>query len=210
MKTLLSIMLLAASTAGASPPQGEVGLTYAETARTQHRLGLGAGFCGATAVAPNILLTASHCLAADSTTVPVGGELRTILERVDDGKDHALIRVDGSHFPAIARVRVARPRYAENLHVHGGPRSYTGRMFRRGYVMGQDEYKTAAWGVPYYVLDMLIFFGDSGSGVFDDNGLLVCSMSAIDIDVGDQESRIQTAACLGFSFTTQQLVDIKS
>jgi hypothetical protein len=78
-------LLLALFTAGcaeAHPPIRDVAL----------RLDLANGVCSATAVGPDVVLTATHCMDGNRITA-INGKAAYALKRIDDGKDHSLVRV---------------------------------------------------------------------------------------------------------------------
>jgi hypothetical protein len=136
--------------------------------------------CSATAIGPYALLTAGHCVE-NGNEIFVDGKSAKIMVVLNDGHDHAILLLDGMKFEKFAEVKQRPLQPSEDLFIIGNPRGYT-RQYRRGYVMGTslmhvdlppDDKKN----IQFYVMDINGFYGDSGSGIFDKSGKLVCVFS---------------------------------
>jgi V8-like Glu-specific endopeptidase len=114
------------------------------------RLDLANGVCSATAVRPHLLLTATHCMEGNRI-VAIDGKPAHALKRVDDGKDHSLVRVS---------VRFKKWARLGHSPVSGDHVRWIGQPTAEVWVQADS------------------FGGDSGAGVFCDNGLICGVVSA--------------------------------
>ena len=132
---------------------------YAVSLRIQRKDGW--WICGGTKVGPHTILTATHCVIKQTQLV-INGEPVPVLHIAADSNDHALV-VLGTTFSSWARLG-PRPSMSARVFIYG---ETTGNfLFRNGYVAGYDHDSSM-------VLDMTVWFGDSGSGVFNSRGQLV-------------------------------------
>lgn len=127
--------------------------------------------CGATAVGPHTVLTASHCLA-DVRVITLDGLPYDVVSVTHDGADHALIRVEGTFKRWAKRGDPAK--VGDAVYFRGSPRGFT-PLYRWGQVSG--HYTEA--GDRFTLYDMQVAPGDSGSGVFNDDGELVGVVSVL-------------------------------
>ncbi len=140
------------------------------------RLNVKDGICSGTIVAPSVILSAQHCFQKEekgwglpaSTTMLVDGYQVKILAIVFDGNDHAMVKVDFV-FRDYAHLGKPAPMGA-HIHYWGNPAGLV-RVYREGYVTS------------YYHSEMMMdingFFGDSGTGIFDEHENLVGVISSI-------------------------------
>lgn len=149
MRWLLLPLLLVSCAASSVAPLRPVAL----------RLTFEDGTCSGTAVGPQLVLTATHCFGR---LTHINGQPAYALRRVDDGKDHSLVKVN-VRFGAWAR-RGAPPEQGDRLRWLGNPGGLE-NVYREGYVA------TVIDGAS--LLDAQVFQGDSGSGVFNESGQLV-------------------------------------
>jgi hypothetical protein len=165
----------------------------------------GIGKCSATAVGPHTILTADHCVVNDGLMMlDIGdGNVVEVVSIVSDDKDHVLIRVK-HRFKAWAYVRRSPLRMGEAVHYFGNPGEMTdilrvGRLIGLEDVMLPHPDTMQPWPQKdVQVYDFQAGGGDSGSGVFDQRGLLVAVVSATYSD------RIRVALCLPLAFTREQ------
>lgn len=135
-------------------------------ARVKQAVGLltftGGGSCSGTFIGPGLLLTASHCFREGDWLLTVNNQPVNVESIRHDGADHALVVVDYEN-PYWAETS---PNLAQGqpVFMYGNPANKRD-LFRRGYISGWD-------GQQIYV-DMMIGHGDSGAGVFDDQGRLI-------------------------------------
>lgn len=129
------------------------------------------GSCSATAIRPHVILTATHCLHGGAIAAD-GGPL-TVKRRIDDGNDHTLLIV-AQTFGANAQF-APMPKAGAVVRVTGNPAELRA-LYAQGTVAG--DYQGDA------LLNLPIFFGDSGAAVLDDRGCIVGVISGIRVLAG--------------------------
>ena len=152
------------------------------------RLKFTTGICGGTAIGPNKVLTAKHCLAAGAL-VSVNDRKVEPGEVVELAADVATIEVTGITFKHIATIG-GQPAQGDRVRWFGHPGGAS-FLFRTGYVV-------RAW-TDEIVIDSQAFSGDSGSGVWDDRGRLIgvlSSMRALNTVADGNLYRIQFAVAI--------------
>jgi hypothetical protein len=120
------------------------------------------GICSATAIGPHAIATASHCMATVKDEVRFRGINYRVVKVMHDGKDHALVILDGDMGAFARRGRNAR--LGETLWMWGNPMGLP-QVLRRGEVSRVSADET--------LLDCRCFNGDSGMGLFNEAGQLV-------------------------------------
>lgn len=135
--------------------------------------------CGGTVVVrSDVILTAAHCVDKDSGTVAtVDGEPVKPKLVVVDKTDHALIVL-----PKALPNPPARWNRAPVLHQGAvvqlwGSHNHYSDLYRRGYVMGTCHVLRCVsgevWEAKVTMVDLPVYYGDSGSGVFNEKNELV-------------------------------------
>lgn len=176
MKAFASLVLLTVLSACSWPAKGDVPDTYGKS-KTLLIVNESGGLCGASFVAQDVLLTATHCLkegqsfnvsTSNGTTYHVAKE--DILVRVDDKADHLLLKLNMA-FPRelVSSIRRDPPKETERLTIWGHPGSLTW-TFRPVTVAREGD---RGW-----LVDCTCFMGDSGSPFFDKQGRIVGIMSS--------------------------------
>ena len=165
MRTL-TLLLTLLMTAGCS---GCVSVPSHDSLRASaHRIDFG-GACGATAVSATEAITAAHCLGKLPGTLD-GIPVVLTQTRMLAG-DVVRITFDRPTFKTWARIG-PRPLEGDRVRYWGQPGGWE-MVYREGYVIRGWTTQT--------LVDANGWFGDSGSGIFDDEGRLVAVMSAISI-----------------------------
>ena len=125
-------------------------------------LGFTDGSCSGTIIAPDKVLSASHCFQ--------GGRLLTVnmvpvnvITYQHDGSDHAVVTLDTT-FPSFAPINYGGMAQGERVFMYGNP-SGQADMLRRGYVSGSVGLGT--------LLDLPVSQGDSGAAIFNERGEVV-------------------------------------
>lgn len=132
--------------------------------------------CSGTAVAPGVLLTATHCLWSVQfdpnselvSSLFMGSEKYEISKVVIDGGDNALVVFAKPVFPVFATFKPRQLLTGEKIAFSGYPGGTLGFHYRSGIVMGPAPGDSiGSW------VDVNLFPGDSGSGVWSSTGELV-------------------------------------
>lgn len=124
--------------------------------------------CSGTAVGPDLILTAEHCL--DGALVTVNGhKVRQARVVRDKKRDVAWIRVTGMRFGRWSPMGPAA-KQGEHVRWWGNPQGVAD-VYREGYVSLVDGGQL--------VIDATICKGDSGAGVFNARGEVVAVVSAM-------------------------------
>jgi hypothetical protein len=168
------------------------------------------GTCSATAVGPHVILTATHCekdhysdqeingLMVDKTAVKM-------VKRVRDGRDHTLLFLSGITFTEYATIVQYKLGIGDEVSYYGNPARLRD-LFRKGYV---SHVETEKDGNVLYLLDINGFFGDSGAGIFDQDGRLVLVISGGVAD-GDGAFTVKFGIANGLQFKYEDIMEAES
>lgn len=126
------------------------------------------GYCSATYIGPQMLLTASHCIAVDSGPIKINGKDGEIITARHDGQDLAVLVVS---IKSPVWAKVGSPAGQGDRVFFYGHASGFDALLRRGYVIGTHDQRT--------LVDMTVGKGDSGAGVFNERGEVVGVVSSI-------------------------------
>lgn len=157
MKALALLLLLLAGCADAHP--GDI-RPYAL------RVQLDRGHCSATAVGPDVLLTAGHCFGEGRRIVSINGQAAYALKMVRDRRDAVLVRVN-LKFDKWAKLG-SQPRTGDRIRMVANPNKWDG-VYLEGYVSRSRQSEI--------MLDIQAFSGVSGAGLFDASGRVVAVVS---------------------------------
>jgi hypothetical protein len=162
-------------------------------------------YCSATAIGPHALLTATHC-ELGSDNLSVDGQIVKIQGRVRDDLDHTIYLVRGITFNAwIPVVLEVEFDSGQSVHLWGNPGGERG-LYRHGFYAGMTmapAFKDTMT-IPAYLFDMNIYRGDSGAGVFTDDGRLVGMISKI-VTLGSGDFKTNFAVSFPFLFEPEQI-----
>jgi V8-like Glu-specific endopeptidase len=159
------------------------------------------GHCSGTVVGPHAILTAQHCFA-DSNTIRLDSEKDTvrIVAALIDGNDHVIYLVDRT-FKMWASINERTLVSNEPVHIWGAP-GHNSDVYRSGYFTGYVTEKDLdpALKVQFEKFILPTFGGDSGSGVFDENGSIVAvtsfgdkSAEGLDVPLAFTPDQLDTA-----------------
>lgn len=112
------------------------------------------GVCSGTAVGRHTVLTATHCQDGAQLWT-VNGQVVSVLNQEDDGKDHTLLQVN-IEFERFAQIGGAL-KQGDEFEYWGNPGGLA-NQYRRGVVSGE--------GMGAVLLDVSGWKGDSGAGIF--------------------------------------------
>jgi hypothetical protein len=121
--------------------------------------------CSGTMIGPKALLSAAHCFTGDRL-LTVNNTPVNVVTYQHDGQDHAVLTLDTA-FPSYVSVRYDGLKQGESVFMYGNPTMLD--LLRRGYVSGVSGENT--------LLMLTVSGGDSGAGVFTQDGRLVGVLS---------------------------------
>lgn len=143
--------------------------THDEVRATTLRLEFAKGtICSGTAISPDVILTAEHCLGGPLRKVN-GKAVRVIGVGRNKPGDIATIRVADHPFKRWARFGYPA-KQGDRVRWHGNPMGWS-NMYREGYVSQVSKGSL--------IVDATICHGDSGAGLFDLQGRIVGVVSAM-------------------------------
>ena len=204
----LGIGFVMALTSCAAPPPK---LTPHEMAqRWAVKLDFADGSCSGTMIGPHQILSATHCfIESKAKSIKIDGVDADIVSEMDDGSDHSIITVN-QNFASWAKV-APLPEIGEPIFSFGCPGEMK-QQFRVGYVAARDKADMAEAGITKKLnvttFSLPIYFGDSGSGLFDAQGDLVAVVSALDWQ-GNGIVQYDEAAAFDLTFTPAQWQQVR-
>ena len=161
MRYLLPLLLLLSGCGCMSVP------SHDELRATALRLEFQDGVCSGTAIGPDSLLTAVHCMA--QPLVRVNGYPVTVVGSHKESRDRIVVKVAGIRFKSWAK-RGPVPTQGDKLRFWGNPSGEAG-VYREAIV---SRVRT-----DQIVLQTVVCAGDSGSGLIDVQGRVVGIVSAV-------------------------------
>jgi len=188
---MLGIVLCQAKKKAVVPPDFSSSL-YLQTALKNGEIGR----CSATSVGEHIILTATHCVAADVLDVSINGAPAKVIERLDDRHDHSLLVLNGIEFAHWAEVNQRPVHQGEEIHMVGNPDGMQ-HLYRHGWVSGWDI------KAGFVLFNLKVSFGDSGSGIFDEDNKLVAVLSVQ--YQSEKTPSFSMSAGMPLSFSPEQL-----
>lgn len=198
MKKLLVLLLVVLSLIGCGAPAPHHGVKDVAV-----KLSFTDGTCSGTIVGPHAILTAAHCFEGFDGQMAVNGRAVQIRDHVEDGWDHILVIVNADY--GYWASRGAEPEQTESVFLFGNPAGHND-WFRRGYVVGVDADDD---GHPVMIYDLNGFYGDSGSGVFADDGSLVGVISLVAFQ-SHYGVPLKMMASYALHFTPEQWAKVKA
>jgi hypothetical protein len=192
MKRIIALFLLVFLVAGCAKQLSAVDRAH----RTTLHLSMDTGSCSGTAIGPHAILSASHCFAG-MQSLSVNGVPVVVADAISDGHDHTILIVDQT-FLNWAQIGPA-PAQGDQVFILGNPGELTD-LYRGGHMSGS----AVDGNTRVSLYDLQDFPGDSGSGIFDEQGRLVGVIS-IFMAFQDRGARIQFAGSFGLAFTPAQL-----
>lgn len=152
------------------------------------------GSCYGTVVGKNTVLTATHCLSG-AKTLAVDGIPVVVYKAYDDKQDHLLLVTSLSFRNAASRGDL--PKMGDAVYMIGNPGGLVD-IYRQGTVAGSKKFPD----LKATLYDLNGFFGDSGAGIFNQDGKLVGVISILYQQVGD--GYMKTMGSFDLAFTDAQ------
>lgn len=163
----------------------------------------GRGHCSATAIGPYALLSASHC-EEPTDRVMVDDSWHNIDHMVRDGYDHTIFYLaDAIPFDQWARVKVVVPEQGSIVAMAGNPGMATS-IYRDGTFAGEIDH---VFQGEIYLFNFASFIGDSGAGLFAEDGTLFAVESLL-VDLSDDADHpFKMPGAYPLHFTDSQWAD---
>lgn len=211
MRTISALLLLLVITAGVTyhvqhkkvmPKVVKVVAPFDRQKLSTHKISLTdflegpAGHCSGTAVSPHVILTAGHCVQNDNhIQIDFNVGPATIIAMTSDGHDHVLLLVDET-FQYYSDIDQRLLVDGEHVHFWGAP-GHNNSVYREGYYYGKEWEEESLKKKDADLFILSVFPGDSGSGIFDENGNI--------ISVTSMSNASSETANFPLSFTDMQL-----
>ena len=173
----------------------DVSKQYKKARLNAARLVYRGSVCSGTKVYKDIILTATHCLDENQDLLTVDQETFTIEAILDDGNDHALIKLSGANFTTFATVTALIPQ-GDVAYYWGNPASLD-MLFRKTVFIGVDR--------ELLLFDGNVFFGDSGAGMHDTNGSVIAVVSTLQLYF---KGEFRLLGAFPFNFKEEDLIAI--
>lgn len=157
--------------------------------------------CSATAISPNAILTANHCFfdGKVSALYMDGRQQVEVVKIISDKFDHTLVILN-KKFKQYACFSRSQPKRGDQVVVFGNPATNR-NLFRLGYVSGFSDND-------YTIYDINVWFGDSGSALFNEKDHIIGVLSVISNESEIIQSKIGSFKLAGsrpFDFTEKEL-----
>lgn len=163
--------------------------------------------CTGTAVGPEALLTAEHCLEGANTTIEL--DLSPVIYRVNnvvaDGRDHVILHVIDANFKNVIHIKERNAVLGERVRVYGNggndypSHAYHGIVIKDGYEGDLSDIDESV-GVANYSLPVV--GGDSGSAVYGDDGAII---GLVSLGRGGDKESYEYATGFSLAFSPQVL-----
>lgn len=162
--------------------------------------------CNSTSVGPHSILTATHCIKGENeATIAIDSKNHnvSIIQKIEDKKDHTIL-VLGYTFKNWAGISEQPIILGQEVFITGAPGDFS-PLYRVGVYSGWSRLDSHA---PMMFFQLPIFYGDSGSAIFNSSGQIVTTVTCNAALVGDHDY-LGFACANPIAFTKQQLEQIQ-
>lgn len=194
--------LLFVSTVACSQNRNVLEHVHASTYHIEQETTVEQRICSATAIAPHALLTDTHCeLGSDILNIEGIDEPIQILSRIRDKNDHTIFIVNASFSDYIPITLNPNFYQGQEIFIFGNPGQFSD-VFRKGTISGTNT----GLNTPNQILvDINVYSGDSGSGVFTDDGELVLTINEVGVLKSDEDMSFKIEASFPITFDQKDL-----
>lgn len=174
----------------------------------------GSSSCTATAIGKRTVLTATHCISFPAgvslESITLDGKLLEVESEHNDGADHLILVFTEEVFSSWSKLEHRALIEGEDLLMWGYPASID-RQRRKLMVSGTDSATSSTLGANAWLLDGMVYRGDSGAALYDRKGRMVGMISYIRVAGGEKitDGRLQFGGALEFKFTKEQIEAIR-
>lgn len=222
-KFLFSLVLLLstfACTATTSVSSSVIQKAHSASYQIHQSVMHGSATCSATAIGPQALLTATHCeLPTDILLIRDADRPAIVMGRLRDDQDHTIYLLKNVTFKDYVNVDLSNKlEQGTDVFIFGNPGDLQD-VYRRGYVAGRRtegggflELFTGEKPETIILFDMADYHGDSGAGIYAEDGKLVGVVSLIvsESDKDDPGVYMNLTGAYALDFTQSQLDSARS
>lgn len=161
--------------------------------------------CNSTAIGDHTILTASHCVKENDNTISINSQNNkvTVLQKIYDKKDHVML-VLGYTFKNWASISQQPLYLGQEVFIAGAPGDFS-PLYRVGVYSGWTRLGAHTVAMMF---QLPIFYGDSGSAIFNQAGQVVTTVMCNASMMGDHDY-LAFACANPLAFTKQQLEQIQ-
>lgn len=162
--------------------------------------------CNSTSIGPHSILTATHCIKnEDDATIAIDSKSRnvSVIQKIQDKQDHVIL-VLGYTFKNWASISTQPIILGQKVFIAGAPGDFD-PLYRVGVYSGWTRLDAHT---VMMLFQIPIFYGDSGSAIFNQQGQIITTVTCNASLVGDHDY-VGFACANPLAFTKQQLEQIQ-
>jgi len=161
--------------------------------------------CNSTSIGLHTILTATHCVDKKDAKIAIDNRnnIVSILQKVYDTQDHVIL-VLGYTFKNWAYVSQQPIKLGERVFIAGAPGDFN-QLYRVGFYSGWSRLDAHT---VMMMFELPIFYGDSGSAIFNQQGQIITTITCNASLTGDRDY-VGFACANPLAFTKKQLGQIQ-